>query len=158
MARKKPDKSANISVNRRARHEYKIDETVDAGMALEGWEVKSLRAGQVSLAEAYVYVRNGEIWLQGATITPLLSASSHVKPEPGRHRKLLMNRREIDRLASAADRDGYTLVPLRLHWLRGRAKLDVGVGKGKKAYDKRATERERDWNRDKHRILKSDSR
>jgi SsrA-binding protein len=146
--------SATIALNKRARHDYFIEESFEAGLVLEGWEVKSLRAGRAQVAEAYVVVRNGEIWLVGANITPLTSASTHVHPDPGRSRKLLLARREIDRLIGSVERAGYTMVPLSLYWKKGRAKLEVGLAKGKKQHDKRATERDRDWQRQKARIMK----
>lgn len=145
---------STIALNKKARHDYFIEENLEAGLALEGWEVKSLRAGRAQIAEAYVVVRNGEIWLVGANITPLTSASTHVHPDPGRSRKLLLQRREIDRLVGSVERAGYTMVPLALYWKRGRAKLEIGLAKGKKQHDKRATERDRDWQRQKARILK----
>ncbi len=151
---KKAAGGARIAENRRARHEYFIEETFEAGLALEGWEVKSLRAGRAQLTEAYVHLKNGEAWLIGAHFSPLTSASTHVRTDPTRTRKLLLHRRELDRLVGAVERKGYTLVPLNLHWARGRAKLDVGLAKGKKQHDKRATEKNRDWERQKARILK----
>lgn len=150
---KKP--SSSIAVNRKARHDYFIEDTFEAGLALEGWEVKSLRAGKAQLTESYVHVRDGEAWLLGAHVTPLNTASTHIRPDPTRTRKLLLHRHELDRLVGAVERKGYTLVPLNLHWSRGRAKLEVGLAKGKKQHDKRATTRERDWQRQKARILKS---
>ena len=159
MAAKKNNKqgkpSATIATNKRARHDYFIDETFEAGLELAGWEVKSLRAGRGHVADAYVQIKNGEAWLLAATITPLLSASTHVVAEPMRPRKLLLHRHEIDRLVGAVERKGYTLVPLNLHWHRGRVKLDIGLGKGKKLHDKRADSKDRDWQRQKARILKS---
>jgi SsrA-binding protein len=159
MARKPGKQSpSTIAVNRKARFDYFIEERFEAGLALEGWEVKSLRAGKAQLTEAYVIVRDGEIWLLGANLTPLSSASSHVKADPTRTRKLLLHRREIDRLAGLVDRKGYTLVPLELYWGRGKAKLAVGLAKGKKQYDKRETKKDRDWERDKARAMKAVNR
>ena len=126
-----------------------------AGLCLEGWEVKSLRAGQASLAESYAFVKNGEAWLTGCHITPLQTASTHINPEPRRARKLLLNRHELDRLTGAVERKGYTLVPLSLYWSKGRAKLRVGLAKGKQMHDKRADSKDRDWKRQQARILKS---
>ncbi len=143
-----------IAANRKARHEYSIEDTFEAGIALQGWEVKSLRAGRAQLTEAYVIVREGEAFLLGGHINPLPAASTHVLVEPQRTRKLLLHRRELDRLIGAVERRGYALVPLRLYWERGLAKLEIGLAKGKKAHDKRATERERDWQRERQRILK----
>lgn len=148
------DGSSTIALNKKARHDYFIEESQEAGLVLEGWEVKSLRAGRAQVSEAYVVVRNGEIWLVGANITPLTSASTHVHADPGRSRKLLLQRREIDRLVGAVERAGYTLVPLKLYWKKGRAKLEIGLAKGKKQHDKRHTERDRDWQRQKARIMK----
>ncbi len=150
---KKPP--STIAVNKKARHDYFIEDTFEAGLALEGWEVKSLRAGRAQLTESYVHVRDGEAWLLGAHVTPLNTASTHVHPDPTRTRKLLLHRHELDRLVGAVERKGYTLVPLNLHWSRGRAKLEIGLAKGKKQHDKRATTKERDWQRQKARILKS---
>jgi SsrA-binding protein len=144
-----------IAENRKARHDFFIEDSFEAGLALEGWEVKSLRAGRAQLTESYVHLRNGEAWLLGAHLSPLLSASTHVKADPTRTRKLLLNRTELDRLVGAVERKGYTLVPLNLHWKRGRAKLDIGLARGKKQHDKRATDKTRDWERQKARILKS---
>ena len=145
---------ATIAVNRRARHDYTIEDTFEAGLALEGWEVKSLRAGRASLPESYVIVKDGEAWLLGANISPLPTASTHVNPDPTRTRKLLLHRQELNRLIGATEQKGYTLVPLDLHWKRGRAKLSMGLAKGKKKFDKRAAEKEKDWQREKARVLK----
>ena len=159
MARKSGKQSpSSIAINKKARFNYFIEEQFEAGLALEGWEVKSLRAGKAQLTESYVIVRDGEIWLLGTNITPLNSVSSHVKADPTRTRKLLFNRKEIDRLTGLGDRKGYTLVPLELYWARGRTKLAVGLAKGKKQFDKRATEKDRDWKRDKARTMKAVNR
>lgn len=148
-------KSANsIAENRRARHDYDIEERFEAGLALEGWEVKSLRAGRASIAEAHGLVRNGEVWLIGANISPLPSASSHVRTEPDRTRKLLLHAREIAHLTGAVERRGYTLVPLRVYWKRGNAKLEIGLAKGRKLHDKRQVAKKQDWERQKARILR----
>ena len=154
MSKKKPDKSNVIAVNRRARHEYFVEDRFEAGLALEGWEVKSLREGRAQITESYVNLRNGEAWLIGAHFSPLRTASSHVNAEPTRSRKLLLHRGELDRLVGAVERKGYALVPLNLHWSKGRAKLEIGLARGKKQHDKRATSKERDWARQKARILK----
>ena len=119
-----------------------------------GWEVKSLREGRVSMGESYVLVKDNELWWFGGHITPLASASTHVKTDPTRTRKLLMHRREIDRLIGQVERKGYTLVPLALYWKKGRAKLDIGLAKGKKAHDKRADSKARDWKREQARVMK----
>ena len=153
---KKPAKpSSKIAENRRARHDYFVESTLDAGLVLMGWEVKSLRDGRANIAEAYVMIRGGEVWLVGAHFSPLTTASTHVETDPTRTRKLLLNRAEIRQLIGAVDRKGYTLVPLRLFWSKGNAKLAIGLAKGKKQHDKRATERERDWNREKQRTLRA---
>jgi len=153
---KKDDKpSTTIAQNKKARFDYFIEERFEAGLALQGWEVKSLRAGKAQLVDSFVMLRDGEAWLHGTHVTPLSSASTHVNAEPTRIRKLLMNRREIDRLTGLVERKGYTLVALELYWKKGRAKLAVGLAKGKKQHDKRSTEKERDWDRDKARILRS---
>jgi len=145
----------SIAENRKARHDYHIEDHFEAGLSLQGWEVKSLRAGQASLAESYAFIKNGEAWLTGCHITPLATASTHVIPEPRRARKLLLNRHELDRLTGAVERKGYTLVPLSLYWNKGRAKLRLGLAKGKQQHDKRAESKDRDWQRQKARILKS---
>ncbi len=149
------DGSALIAENRKARHDYFIEEQLEAGLVLSGWEVKSLRAGRAQLTESYVVVSHGEVFLVGAHITPLVSTSTHVIATPTRQRKLLLNRGEIDRLVGAVERSGYTLVPLELYWKAGRAKLRIGLAKGKKQHDKRATEKDRDWQRDKARLLRT---
>ncbi len=153
-SRKKKPAGNVIAVNRKARHDFFIEETFEAGMCLEGWEVKSLREGRAQLTEAYVYVKKGEAFLLGAHFSPLLTASTHVNTDPTRSRKLLMHRRELDRLVGAVERKGYTLVPLDLHWRKGRAKLEIGLAKGKKQHDKRAADKDRDWQRQKARIMK----
>jgi SsrA-binding protein len=144
-----------IVVNKKARHDFFIDETYEAGLSLEGWEVKAIRAGRAQLKEAYVLLRDGEAWLFGAHVSPLASASTHVRPDPVRTRKLLMHRRQIDNLIGLVERKGYTLVPLSMYWKKGRAKLEIGLARGKKRYDKRAAEKDRDWQRQKERILKN---
>jgi len=145
---------AGIAVNRRARHDYDIEERFEAGLALRGWEVKALRAGRASIAEAHAILRAGEAWLVGSNFTPLPSASTHVVPEPDRTRKLLLHAREIAHLTGAVDRKGYTLVPLRLYWKRGHAKVEIGLGKGRKKHDKRRVIKERDWARRQAQILR----
>ncbi len=143
-----------IAENRRARYDYFIEERLEAGLALEGWEVKAMRAGRAQLTEGYVYMRNNEAFLIGAHIAPLKTASTHKIADPVRTRKLLLNRSELDRLSGAVERRGYTLVPLELYWKHGRAKLQLGLAKGKKQHDKRATEKDRDWVHDKARLLR----
>ncbi|MDA0679645.1 MAG: SsrA-binding protein SmpB [Proteobacteria bacterium] len=146
---------AKIAVNKKARFDYTIEDTLQAGLALEGWEVKSLREGRAQVTEAYVHLRNGEAWLLGAHITPLATASTHIRPDPTRTRKLLLNRHELDRLVGAVERKGYTVVPLNLHWSKGRVKLDIGLAKGKQMHDKRAAKKAQDWKREQGRIMKS---
>lgn len=143
-----------IAVNRKAGFDYFIEERFEAGLALEGWEVKSSRAKRVNLTESYVLVRRGEAWLVGCNIVPLSTASTHVRTDPTRTRKLLLHRREINRLTGAVDRAGYTVVPLRLYWKRGKAKLEIGLAKGKQKHDKRADKKEHDWQRQRERLLK----
>jgi len=144
----------SIVENRKAFHDYFIEERVEAGIALEGWEVKSIRAGRANLKEAYVVVKNGEIMLVGAHISPLAQASSHVHADPTRTRRLLMHKDEIARFVGRVERAGYTMVPIDLHYKKGKIKLEVGLAKGKKQHDKRATEKDRDWQRNKARILR----
>ncbi len=146
---------AAISENRKAGFDYFIEERLEAGIVLEGWEVKAIRAGRVQIQEAYVIVRGAELFLIGAHITPLLAASTHVKPDPVRTRKLLMHEREIAELIGKVERAGYSLVPLDLHYTRGRVKLALGLAKGKRQFDKRETEKGKDWQREKARILKT---
>ncbi len=156
MAKKEEKtKSSTIAQNKKARFDYFIEERFEAGLVLQGWEVKSLRAGKAQLVDSFVMVRDGEAWLHGSHVAPLNSASTHVTAEPTRIRKLLMNRREIDRLTGLVERKGYTLVALELYWSKGRAKLAVGLAKGKKQHDKRATEKDRDWERDRSRVLRA---
>jgi SsrA-binding protein len=143
-----------IAENRRARHDYFIEERLEAGLVLEGWEVKAMRAGRAQLAESHAYVRNNEAFLTGAHISPLKTASTHKVADPVRTRKLLLNRSELDHLVGAVERRGYTLVPLELYWKHGRAKLQLGLAKGKKQHDKRATEKDRDWERNRARLLR----
>ena len=143
-----------IAENRRARFDYFIEERYEAGLALQGWEVKAMRAGRAQLTEAYVHLRGGEAFLIGAHISPLPSTSSHVIADPARTRKLLLHRSQLSGLVGAVERKGYTLVPLELYWKDGRAKLQVGLAKGKKQHDKRATEKDRDWQRNKARLLR----
>ncbi len=150
--------SMSIVDNKKAFHDYFIEERFEAGMALEGWEVKSIRAGRVQLKEAYVVIRNAEIYLFGAHISPLPTASTHISPDPLRTRKLLLKGEEIKRLIGKVERAGYTLVPLNLHYQRGRIKCEIGLAKGKKQHDKRDTERERDAKREIDRTMKQNRR
>jgi SsrA-binding protein len=145
----------SIVDNKKAYHDYFIEEKFEAGLALEGWEVKAIRAGRAHLKEAYVIVKKGEIALIGAHITPLATASTHVHPDPTRTRKLLLHRSEINRLVGQVERAGYTMVPLNLHYSKGRVKLDVGLAKGKKQHDKRAAIKDREWGREQQRLLRN---
>jgi SsrA-binding protein len=145
----------SIVENRKAFHDYFIEERVEAGLALTGWEVKAIRAGRAHLKEAYVVVKNGELVLIGAHITPLTTASTHVSADPTRTRKLLMHREEIDRLVGKVERAGYTLAPLDLHYRNGRVKIEVGLAKGKKQHDKRDTIKDREWAREQQRLLRN---
>lgn len=152
MTKKPP--ANRIADNRKARFEYAIEETFEAGLVLEGWEVKSLRAGKVQLAESYIIIKRGEAFWLGGLITPLLSASTHIQPDAQRTRKLLLHKKELNKLIGAVERKGYTVVPLNLHWQRGRVKMELALAKGKKLHDKRASQKEKDWQRDKQRLLK----
>lgn len=143
-----------IALNRKATHEYFIEERFEAGLVLEGWEVKSLREGRVQLDQAYVLLKKAEAWLFGALITPLQTASTHINPDPQRNRKLLLKARELSRLIGNVERKSYTLIPLSLYWHNNRVKLEIGLAKGKKLHDKRASEKEKDWAREKQRLLK----
>jgi SsrA-binding protein len=154
----KDEHTGSIAQNRKARHDYFIDERYEAGLALKGWEVKALRAGRLQLNEGYVLMKSDEAWLFGSHISPLNSASTHVVPDPTRTRKLLLKRREIDHLVGAVERKGYALIPLSMYWKDGRAKLEIGLGRGKKQHDKRATEKDRDWQRDKARVMRGRNR
>ncbi|MFA7386513.1 MAG: SsrA-binding protein SmpB [Thiohalobacteraceae bacterium] len=157
MATKKSKQAAGsstIALNKKARHDFHIEDRFEAGLVLEGWEVKSLRAGKTQLVDSYVIVKDGEAWLLGCLITPLLTASTHIHPDATRTRKLLLHRNELNTLIGAVERKGYTLIPLAMYWKHGRAKLEVGLAKGKKEHDKRATEKDRDWKREKQRILR----
>jgi SsrA-binding protein len=144
----------SIVENRKAFHDYFVEERYVAGIALEGWEVKAIRAGRAQLKEAYVVVKGSELFLIGAHISALPAASTHVEPDPTRTRKLLLHAEEITRLIGKVEQAGYALVPLNLHYAKGRIKLEIGLAKGKKQYDKRASEKEREWNREKQRLLR----
>ena len=146
--------SSTIALNKKARHNYFIEDRFEAGIALQGWEVKSLREGRVQLTESYVILQNGEAWLFGFHISPLISASTHITPDPTRSRKLLLHRRELDKLIGAVERKGYTLVATALYWKRGRAKLEIALARGKQSHDKRATEKDQEWTRSKQRLLR----
>lgn len=158
MAKQKKDKksqSNTIALNKKARHDYNLEDTFEAGIVLQGWEVKSLRAGKVQIRDSYVFIKDNEAWLSAMVITPLQTASTHINPEQTRVRKLLLNRDEINKLIGAVERKGYTLVATAMYWKKGRAKVEIALAKGKKEHDKRASEKERDWKREKARILKA---
>ena len=145
----------SIADNKKAFHDYFIEEKFEAGLALEGWEVKAIRAGRVQLKEAYVVVKNGEVYLIGCHISPLPTASTHIHPDPTRSRKLLLHASEINKLIGKTERAGFTLVPLNMHFAKGRIKLDIGLAKGKKQHDKRAAEKDREWQREKQRLVRA---
>ena len=150
--------SSTIALNREAKHEYFIEERFEAGMVLQGWEVKSLRANRLNLKDSYIIVKNAELWLLGAHISPLLTASTHIHPDPTRTRKLLMHREQINRMIGSVERKGFTIVPLAMYWKQGRAKVEIALVKGKQEHDKRATVKDREWQRDKARIMKGGAR
>lgn len=152
---KKNTHSNTIAQNRRARHDYFLEDKFEAGIVLEGWEVKSMRDGRLQLNESYIVIHKGEAWLHGAHISPMLSASTHVHPENVRRRKLLLNRIELNRLIGAVDRKGYTIVPVAMYWKKGRAKLEIALAKGKQQHDKRAATKDQDWAREKARIFRN---
>lgn len=157
MSKKSKNKRNNdniIARNKLASHDYFIEERYEAGIALEGWEVKSLREGRINLKESYVILKDGEAFLFGAHVTPLSTASTHIKPDPIRTRKLLLSRKELNVLIGMIERKGYTLVPTFMYWKKGRAKLEIGLAKGKKQHDKRAADKDRDWKREKERLFK----
>jgi SsrA-binding protein len=144
----------SIAQNKKAFHDYFVEEKFEAGISLEGWEVKAIRAGRVQLKEAYVIVRNEEIYLIGCHISPLSTVSTHFQPDPVRTRKLLLRSEEINRLIGSVERAGYTMLPLDMHFTRGRIKLEIGLAKGKKQHDKRQAQKEREWQREKQRLIK----
>lgn len=150
----KTSSTKTIALNKRARYEYAIEERMEAGLALEGWEVKALRAGHIQFADSYVLLKDNEAFLFGTTITPLQTVSTHIKPDPMRTRKLLLHRRQIEQLMAAVDRKGYTVVPTALYWSQGKVKVEIGKAKGKKEHDKRRTAKDRDWEREKGRLMK----
>lgn len=154
MSKAKSKPSNTIALNKKARHDFFMEDRLEAGLVLQGWEVKSLRAGRVQLRDSYVIVKDGEAFLLGAIVTPLPTASTHIQPDPTRTRKLLLHRDELSRLIGAVERKGYALIPTSMYWKKGRAKLEVTLAVGKKAHDKRATLKERDWQREKQRVLK----
>jgi SsrA-binding protein len=154
MNPKKASQDATIALNRRARHDYFIEQTFEAGLVLQGWEVKSLRSGRAQLSESYILVKNGEAWLLGCHITPLNTVSNFIRPDPIRTRKLLLNERELSKLAGSVMRKGYTLVPLKLYWKNRHVKLEMALARGKKEHDKRTSLKEKEWQREKMRLRK----
>jgi SsrA-binding protein len=153
----KPEKNrgpATIALNKRATHDYLLEDRFEAGMVLEGWEVKSLRAGKAQLVDSYVLVKNGEAWLLGANFSPLVSASTHVIADPQRTRKLLLNHRELVRIMTATQQKGYACVATKLYWKANRVKCEIALGRGKKQHDKRAALKDREWGREKERLRK----
>jgi SsrA-binding protein len=156
MASKKKKTPENtIAQNRKAKHDYFIEETFEAGLALQGWEVKAMREKKANLTDAYIVLHNSEAYLQGCHVSPLITTSTHITAEPSRNKKLLLHNAEIGKLIDAQQRDGYTIVPLALYWVRNLVKLKIGTAKGKKLHDKRATERAKEWDRDKQRVMKN---
>ncbi len=143
-----------IALNRKAKHNYTLEDRFECGLVLQGWEVKSIRAGKGQIADSHVIIRRGEAWLVNAAISPLLSASTHVKADDSRSRKLLLHRREINMLLGYVERKGYTLVPTAIYWKRNRVKVEIALAKGKKDYDKRADAKDKDWKREKERLFK----
>lgn len=158
MSKDKKDAPATIAVNRKARHEYLLGDIFEAGMVLEGWEVKAMRAGKCNLSDAYVMVKDGEVYLFGCHVEPLQTASTHIKPDRLRTRKLLLNAREIREILGAVTREGETCIPLKIYWKHGRAKCDIALAKGKKLHDKRESEKTRDWDRERQRLLRNRNR
>ncbi|MBP3194113.1 MAG: SsrA-binding protein SmpB [Cardiobacteriaceae bacterium] len=153
--KKKAPPSNQIASNKKALHDFFLEEHFEAGIALQGWEVKSLRAGRIQLKDSYVLIKNGEVYLIGAIITPLASASSHIVPESQRSRKLLLHRNQIAKLIIATEREGYTVTAVNMYWKNSFVKVNIAIAKGKKEFDKRHSEKERDWNREKARIMKA---
>lgn len=157
-AKKQTDSNGTVAVNRKARHDYLIESEFEAGISLLGWEVKSLRNGKAQLTDGYVVIQKGEAWLTACNISPLSTVSTHFKPESMRARRLLLHREELNKMIGAVERKGYTLVPLKIYFVRGLAKLKLGIGKGKKQHDKRASEKDRDWKREQSRVMKAVNR
>lgn len=154
----KPNTGGTIALNKRARHEYSFEQKFEAGLVLQGWELKAIRAGRANIGEAYALIRDGELFLFNAQITPLISASTHVIPEERRTRKMLLHRREIDNLIGRVQREGYTLIPTALYWKGNRVKAELALAKGKREHDKRDASRERDWQREKQRVMRRHNR
>lgn len=160
MSKKKENKDtgSTIALNKRARHEYSLGERYEAGIALQGWELKAIRAGRANIGESYAMVLRGEVFLIGSQITPLISASTHVVADDRRTRKLLLHKHEIDKLVGKVERDGYTLVPTAMYWKGNKIKLEIALAKGKQAHDKRDAAKERDWQREKQRVMRAKNR
>ena len=152
---KNKNRGNTIALNKKAKFDYIIEERFESGITLEGWEVKSLRAGKIQIRDSYILLKDNEAYLFGALITPLPTVSTHIHPDPQRNRKLLLHRKELDKLKGAVERKGYALVPTAMYWKAGRVKVEIGLAHGKKAHDKRETEKRRDWQREKQRILKA---
>jgi SsrA-binding protein len=155
---KDSSEGGTIALNKRARHEYHLEDRYEAGLALQGWELKAIRAGRLNMGESYALVKGGELWLFGAQITPLISASTHVVADDRRTRKLLLHRHEIDKLVGYVEREGYTLIPTAMYWKKNKVKLEIALAKGKQAHDKREASKERDWQREKQRTLRRHNR
>lgn len=154
----KSNAGGTIALNKRARHDYHFEQKIEAGLALQGWELKSIRAGRANITESYAVVRGGELFLFGAQVTPLISASTHVVADDRRTRKLLLHRREIDQLIGKVQRDGYTLVPTALYWKGNKVKAELALAKGKQSHDKREASKQRDWEREKARVMRRNNR
>ena len=155
MNKVKPDPGhKTIALNKKARRDYFIDERLEAGLCLQGWEVKSLRAGKIQIIDSYILLKDSEAYLFGALISPLPTATRHIEADPQRSRKLLLHRAELNKLIGAVERKGFALIPTALYWKGGRAKLEIGIARGKKTHDKRETEKQRDWQRQKARLLR----
>jgi SsrA-binding protein len=152
--KKKPNNSNTIALNKKAGFDYFLQERFETGLVLQGWEVKSVRAGKVQLRDSYVLIKQGEAWLLGTVISPLITVSTHVEPDAQRTRKLLLHRQELNKLIGAVERKGQALVPTAMYWKNGRVKVEIALAQGKKTYDKRDTEKERDWQRQKERLFK----
>ncbi len=151
---KKPVSPNTIGLNKKASHDFFLEKRIEAGIVLQGWEVKSVRAGRIQLVDSYILLKDGEAWLIGTQIPPLMTTSTHFKIEPQRTRKLLLHKTEIIKLINAKEREGYTIVPTKLYWHKNKVKLEIAIAKGKKQHDKRASEKDRDWQREKQRLAK----
>jgi SsrA-binding protein len=157
MNKKAPQANRTIALNKKSQHDYLLEDRFEAGVVLQGWEVKSIRAGRIQIKESYVILKQGEAFLLGAHISPLTSASTHIDPDPTRTRKLLLHQRELSKLIGAVNRQGYAIVPVAMYWKKNHIKLEIALAKGKKAFDKRASEKDRDWQRQKAHMMKKQS-